>query len=344
LNFRRMAGGCGDRCGLLRIPLTRLFPDTYTARARSKGSPRLVISLLFLIGTFFLSSPASFGQSSGEPGAKTGSEGGPTQTWDADLFQRIIANQKKLDAQLDIFERVEKTEFRKSADNSQPAETKVWRVFPAGTGPDKILVSLDGKPISADNYRTELEKLEKQLIWAAQTGPAQRDAYAKLERKRKERNDLIDSTQQAFVFTPIGEETREGRVLAKYSMTPNPTYKPSTRNEMLFTKVEGTVWVDAKTSELARIEGHVTEDISIALFLAKVYKGSYFMQERYELEPGIWLPTYQQYDFDGRKFLSQFSIHERTFYTKYRRVGPAAAAVGIVRAELDKGKNVAADP
>src|SRR2546422_7803176 len=36
------------------------------------------------------------------------------------------------------------------------------------------------------------------------------------------------------------------------------------------------------------------------LFLGKIYKGSHFMQERYEVRPGLWLASFSQYDFDGR--------------------------------------------
>jgi hypothetical protein len=70
--------------------------------------------------------------------------------------------------------------------------------------------------------------------------------------------------------------------------------------------------------------------------VAKVYKGSQFMQERYEVAPGVWQPTFEQYDFDGRKFMVPFSIHERTFYSNYKRVGPPEEAVEVVRAELNK--------
>jgi hypothetical protein len=125
----------------------------------------------------------------------------------------------------------------------------------------------------------------------------------------------------------------------KYSMAPNPKYKPATRNAIVFTKVCGTVWIDEQTGELAKIDGSVTEDISLGLFLAKVYKGSHFMQERYEMIPGVWFPTYEQYDFDGRKLLLPFSIHERTFYTNYKRVGPPKEALGLVRGELGKDAN-----
>jgi len=65
--------------------------------------------------------------------------------------------------------------------------------------------------------------------------------------------------------------------------------------------------VDDAAQQLARVEGEVTEDISLGLFLAKVYKGSRFLQDRYEMAPGLWLPSFSQYDFDGKKvFLRLF--------------------------------------
>jgi hypothetical protein len=253
-----------------------------------------------------------------------------------DVFTKVIAKQKQTETALDTYERIQRVEIRKTGSDTEPSEIKVWRLFPAGTGLDKIPLGQDEKPVNDESYRAELEKLEKMLVWSTQSGSGQREAYAKVERKRKERTDLIEATHNAFLFTKVGEEMRGDRKLVKYSMTPNPSYKPTTRNGVVFTRVEGTVWVDEQTSELARIEGHVTEDISLALFLAKVYKGSYFMQERYELFPGMWLPTYEQYDFDGRRFLLSFSIHERTFYGHYRRVGPPKEALEIVRGELSK--------
>ena len=182
--------------------------------------------------------------------------------------------------------------------------------------------------------RAELEKLEKALVWAAETGRTQRDAYEKIAKKRKERDELIGAARAAFLFTLIGSEQRDGRVLLKYSMNPNPAFKPTSRATSIYPRVRGTVWVDEASGELARIEGEVTEDISLGLFLARVYKGSRFMQERYEMVPGVWLPSFSQYDFDGRKFLSSFSLHERTFYSHYRRVGTPKEALELVRAEL----------
>jgi hypothetical protein len=320
--------GRGENGGYLHVLIMYTFKRCYIMIP-----PGLAALVLSLAG-----SPC-FGQStaSEQPAPEASTTSG-------DMFSRVIANQKLVDANLNVYERVERVEIRKTGSDPKPSEVKVWRVFPAGTGTSKIPLSAEAKPTSAESYRAALEKLQTTLAWAAETGPAQREAYAKLERRKKERNDLIDSTRKAFLFTKVGEEMRGDRVLVKYEMARNPAFKPANRNEMLFTRVAGTLWIDKETSELAKIEGHVTDDITLALFLAKVYRGSYFMQEWYEMAPGVWLPSYQQYDFDGRKFVVAFSIHERTFYTQYRRVGPPSEAIEIVRGELGKLGENRADP
>jgi hypothetical protein len=132
-------------------------------------------------------------------------------------------------------------------------------------------------------------------------------------------------------------------------MEPDPAFKPTSRFTSIYAKVHGFVWIDEGSGELARIRGDVTADISVGLFLGKIYKGSHFMQERYEFMPGLWLASFSQYDFDGRKFFSGFSIHEKTFYSKYRYIGPPKEALVVIRKELglaDLGKSGAgaADP
>ena len=261
-----------------------------------------------------------------------------------ELFGRVISNQKRDEETLDLFERVQRVEIRKTGSEATPSEIKVWRLFPTGTGVAKIPLSNDANLSRNEATPAELEKLEKYLSWIAEEGTAQKDAYAKFERKRKERFELIQATHDAFIFTLEGHERRGERSLAKYSLVPNPKYKPTTRNTMLFTKVRGTLWIDEESLELAKIDGVVTEDVSLALFLAKVYRGSHFMQERYEIAPGVWEPTFEQYDFDGRKYLIPFSIHERTFYSSYKRVGPPKEALEVVRAELGKAGGSRSDP
>jgi hypothetical protein len=254
----------------------------------------------------------------------------------SDLFAQVITQQKKSEADLDQFSRVQRIESKKTGGDPSAIDTKVLLLFPSGIALSKLPLTQEGKPPDSAAYRAELDRLEKYLSWVVQDGPSQREAFAKAERRRKERFELIEATHQAFTFTLEGKETRAGRTLLRYSMAPRKDYKPNSRMTTLFTKVRGTIWIDEQSSQLAKVEGEVTEDISLALFLARVNKGSHFMQERYEIAPGVWEPTFEQYDFDGRKYFMSFSIHERTFYTDYKRVGPPRESLPLVRAELSK--------
>ena len=263
------------------------------------------------------------------------------------LLDRVLTNQKKDEAALDLYERIERLETRKNPNDPSPASVKIARVIPSGTGMDKIPVNADGHP--SDAYRARLESLEHALALIVNNNRSQHDALEKYAKKRKDRDDLIDAARNAFNFTLVGREQRSERLLAKYEMTPNPAFKPSSRLTSIFPKVHGYVWIDEDVGELARIEGDVTEDISIALFLGKIYKGSHFMQERYEVLPGLWQPTFSQYDFDGRRFFSGFSMHERAFYSNYRYIGPPKEAIEAIRkelarADLNKADSATADP
>ena len=245
-------------------------------------------------------------------------------------FEKAVAGLKESEQALYVYERVERVEDRKSAKDTNPATVRISRVFPAGTGIARIALGPDAAPANAAAYKSEMEKLLDSLTWAAAGGKAQREAYEKVTKKQKERADLIDQTRNAFIFTYLGEETRGSHTLEKYRMEPNPSYRPPTRSALLFSKVTGTVWLDEASGQMARIEGEVTDDISFGIFLGKVYKGSRFMQDRYEFAPGIWLPSYSQYDFDARKLFSQIAVHQKTYASAYRRVGPPSEAIAIV--------------
>jgi len=246
-----------------------------------------------------------------------------------EFFNRVIANQKRGEAALDLYERIERVETRKNPSDPAPPTIKIMR-----------------KPRDPVVYRADLQSLARTLTLLVNEEGSQRDVLEKYAKKKKERNELINATHNAFLFTFVATEPRGDRTLSKFKMEPNPGFKPTTRFTSIFPKVRGFVWIEQTSGELARIEGEVTEDISVGLFLGKIYKGSHFMQERYEFLPGLWLASFSQYDFDGRKLFSGFSIHERTFYSNYRYIGPPKEALVAIReelghAELDK---LRADP
>ena len=261
-----------------------------------------------------------------------------------ELMTHVIDGLKEAEHAQYLYERIERVESRKQAGDADPQSVRIVRVIPAGTGMAKIPLGLDGKPTDADAYRAELDKLLKSLTWAVETGQTQREAYQKIQKKQKERDDLIDATRNAFLLTYVSQESRAGRTLSKYRMEPNPAFKPTNRTTSIYMKVKGFLWVDDAAQQLAQVEGEVTDDISLGIFLARIYRGSRFMQDRYEMAPGIWLPSFTQYDFDGRKLFSNISVHEKTFHTAYKRIGPPAEAIPQIQSELARLNEMKAKP
>src|SRR5579859_3682406 len=142
----------------------------------------------------------------------------PNRGGKAALLDLVLNNQKKSEMAMNLYERVERVEVRKNEHDPLSAEIKVSRVIPAGTGVDHIPIGPDGKPADPALYHREMLKLERALSWAADDGHAQHDAYEKIAKKQKERNELIDATRTAFLYTFVSTETRGGRVLFKYSL------------------------------------------------------------------------------------------------------------------------------
>jgi hypothetical protein len=261
-----------------------------------------------------------------------------------EVMSHVVDGLKEAEHAQYLYERIERVESRKQAGDADPQSVRISRVIPAGTGMTKIPLGLDGKPTDTDAYRAELDKLLKSLTWAVETGQTQREAYQKIQKKQKERDELIDATRNAFLLTYVGQEPRGDRMLTKYRMAPNPAFKPTNRATSIYIKVKGYLWVDDAAQQLAQVEGEVTDDISLGVFLAKIYRGSRFMQDRYEMAPGIWLPSFTQYDFDGRKFFSSISVHEKTFYSAYKRIGPPAEAIPQIQSELARLDEMKAKP
>lgn len=279
----------------------------------------------------FLAAPAGAVAQSARPASEPAVPPEPSR-----LLDRIIANQKRDEAALEVYERIERVETRKGPNDRDPVSVKITRVIPSGTGMDKIPVNADGHPLDAAEYRVRLEGLERALALLVDNNRAQREAMEKYAKRRKDRNEVIDATRNAFLFTFVGREPRGDRVLAKYEMSPNPGFKPTSRFASILTRVHGYLWIDENAGELARIDGEVTEDVPFGMFFGKIYKGSHFVQERREVQPGMWQPTFTQYDFDGRKLFSGFSIHERSFYSNYRYIGPPKEALEVIRKELGR--------
>ncbi len=262
------------------------------------------------------------------------------------LADRAIANQHSDDAALESYELVERRIVRSSPKSQSSIEDKTHRVVPTGTGTLKLFLKDHDRPVDAETYRQELQAWEGALSAAVHPDdPGIRALLAKQQKKRKERADLVDAARQAFHATWLGRESRDGRVLDKLALQPNPQFQPKSNSAEMLTHARATIWIDEQTGHLARAEADIIRDISFgAGILGKVYRGGHFSLEQTEVAPGVWFPTRYQYDFAGRKFLFSFEVHQVIEDSHYRRLGSPSQALEVARHDLANFHDFSGDP
>src|ERR1700688_3140857 len=152
---------------------------------------RLVLLTLVLSTSALAQGPAPFRASDGSaPDANA-----------RDVLSRVIDGVKEAERAQYLYERIERVETRKDSGDKDPQKAWVSPVVPAGTGIAKINLGLDAKPVDPDYYRFQVDRVLKSLTWASQNGPQQRDAYLKVQKKQKDRDELIEAIRNAFIFT-----------------------------------------------------------------------------------------------------------------------------------------------
>jgi hypothetical protein len=263
-----------------------------------------------------------------------------------DRAKKLLANQHRDDEALELYERVERHVDRTGGANPRTIDDRTYRVVPTGVGNQKILLHEEGKPTDSASYARQMQTLKDLLATMANPNdPRAKAAFAKFDKRMRERAQFVDAASGAYITKWIGRESRNGRDCDVFELDPDPKFQPRSMFQDAFAHTTAKLWVDRETTQIVRGEARVTSDISFgAGILGKLYRGSVVSMEQAEIAPGIWLPTSYQYDFAGRKFLFSFDQHQTIEVGRYRRVGPPKEALQMVQAELSSGKTFNEDP
>ena len=266
-------------------------------------------------------------------------ENPPTEAERKSLIERTLANQNTDDEALQIFERVERHVVHEHDMNAAAGEDRTIRIIPTGAGSARILLAEHGRASDAEAIHTQMVATEHLLEGAADSSnPQTKRDREKIEKRNKDRKELVNSIHEAYIFTWMGREVRDGRTLSKFHLDPDPKYKATSIRTEFLKHATATAWVDEKSAQLVRLEAVLMTDISfIAGIGGKVYRDGHALIEQSEVAPGVWLPHLYQYDFTVRKFVFTSEVHERVEASHYQRIGSAAEALTAIRREISAG-------
>ena len=268
---------------------------------------------------------------------------------DAEFRERtdkLIAHQHADDIAIEEFERIERHVDRTGGSNQRILEDKTFRVVPTGPGTLKILLQDNGKATDPTDYRKQLLAWRDLLQLALNPSDSRiKAAYAKTEKKKRDRAELVNAARDAFSLKWVGRENLNGHDCDLVLLDPNPAFHPRTTLQEALTHANAKIWVDHNALQILRAEAHIVRDVSFGGgILGKLYRGGVFFLEQAEVAPGVWLPARYQYDYTARKFLFTSEQHQFIEASHYRRLGPPKQALLVAQNELASGKPVPADP
>jgi hypothetical protein len=163
-------------------------------------------------------------------------------------------------------------------------------------GPIHRLIAVNGEPLTPQRRHDEDVRLEELLSDSSKQRKV-REQYLDDE-KRIER--IMQLLPIAFLYQYEGMEG-ENYCL---SFRPNPAFHPPTIEARVFHAMQGKVYVNAQWKRLARLDGHLMDNIDFGYgLLGRLNKGGWFSLERTRANETDWKTEMLEIHVSGRAVL-----------------------------------------
>ncbi len=197
-------------------------------------------------------------------------------------------------------------------------DTRLEEQVETADGPIARLVQTNGHPLDDQTRDEERAKLEH-LVNSPQEQSSHRKDYLD---DQKHVALIMGMLPDAYVFEYAGEEGGCHHLRFR----PRPDYSPHTVEARVVHAMTGDLWIDARMKRLARLEGHLDENLDFGFgLLGRVDKGGWFRVERMQVSPTEWKTKRLDLHLSGRAVL--FKTIARN--TNEIRGGFAAVPAGL---------------
>jgi hypothetical protein len=177
-----------------------------------------------------------------------------------------------------------------------PRETRLEDQVETAEGPVTRLARTNGLPLSPDGQQQEEARLQHLL-----TSPAEQARHLQEYQEDEKRiGRILALLPDAFLYEYAGEENG----CYKLSFHPNPNYPAHSIEARIFHAMSGSLWVDARYKRLARLDGHVAENLDFGYgILGRLYKGGWFQLQRTQVSATDWKTERLEVHMCGRALL-----------------------------------------
>jgi hypothetical protein len=248
------------------------------------GAVFFVLALLLLVPPEGLAASAAAGSPpEGLPDAAT-------------LLRDVEARQNQLDKAREdyTFRATQTTRYLDKSGNPKKVETEEDEVFFVKGHRVEKLVSKNGKPLSPDRAKAEMEKVQKEVAKDVQEGA-----------RHPGNDDITVARLLAIVaFSHPRRVSLNGRDTIAFDFAGDPHAKTHSRSEAALKKVSGVIWIDEADHEVSRMSATLDDNYRVGLgLLASVAKGSNITFDQALIHNEAWLPTSIELHLQAKAFL-----------------------------------------
>jgi hypothetical protein len=238
------------------------------------------------------------------------------------LLKSVTANQEKIEQLREryTFRQIEIQNKLDGKGQVKESETSVYDVTPVYGTFVRRLVSAKGKELTPAEREKEDRRVQKLVedLMKQREKRLQKEQRAR-ERGQKSEEDDRDVTILDFLriceITSVRRETFRGHEVIAFDFEPRRGFKPKNRAENFVSKLAGTMWIDEKAQQVARLEARLLNSFKIGGgLLASISPSSAVVIEQEKIGGEVWMPSYFEANMSARLFL--FAKFNRSFIRK----------------------------
>ena len=223
--------------------------------------------------------------------------------------------------------------FRVRRQTPKGAQTRQYVETAEGTA--GMLVAMNDQPLNAPQRQQEFARLEQLM-----RNPSE---LRRKQKQQKEDSDrvtrMVKALPDAFHYQYEGTEEVNGLHLVRLRFEPNPDFDPPSREQQVFTGMDGFLLIEPHQARIARIDGTLFKDVGFGWgILGHLDRGGRFVVVQGPVAKGYWTTTRMQLSFTGRALLfKSINIQETEDTSYFRRVpGHMTFAQGVELLKKDR--------
>jgi hypothetical protein len=175
-------------------------------------------------------------------------------------------------------------------------ETRLEEQVETSEGPVARLNRSNGHPLDAVGRQTEETRLSR-LLSSPEEQARQRQNFTEDEKRI---GRIVALLPDAFLYEYAGEE--DGCYRLRFR--PNPAYPAHSIEARIFHAMSGELWVSARWKRMARLDGHIEENVDFGYgLLGRLNKGGWFRLQRTQVSATDWKTERLEIHMNGRAML-----------------------------------------